>query len=340
MQPSSSRKGFTLIELLVVIAIIAILIGLLLPAVQKVREAAARSTCQNNLKQIALAGMNFASTYGVLPMGQQYSARTPAGVTTADRGTKAGVLVQLLPYVEQEALYKKFKPEVYANNPVKADNFDWVNFDWPNTYSNSRNRVKTFECSTDTAYTVDTTGGVYSAMDPSGTASFYTVATFNTVGGIPGLTSYVPIGGTIGRVANPATATQQYYAAHEGTFLRDEMFPITHITDGTSNTMVFAEYAGRTDNGQRLRSASWMGAGGWPTYWSISDQGGGNMPFSVGSYHSNQFGVAMADGSVRSINKGITLPTSAAEIVNKTNVRWHALQAAAGRADNDIEKLD
>jgi prepilin-type N-terminal cleavage/methylation domain-containing protein len=100
-RPSRPRRGFTLIELLVVIAIIGILIGLLLPAVQKVREAAARMQCSNNLKQIGLATHNYENTFNALP---------PLWYQNVPTSTYVNAFYLLLPFVEQQAMYDQAVP--------------------------------------------------------------------------------------------------------------------------------------------------------------------------------------------------------------------------------------
>src|SRR5436190_23873305 len=101
---SKSRHGFTLVELLVVIAIIGVLVALLLPAVQSAREAARRSQCTNNMKQIVLACHNFHDTYGTVPSIVSYTP-TGGGGTTGGFGAGWGFLPFLLPYVEQKPLF-------------------------------------------------------------------------------------------------------------------------------------------------------------------------------------------------------------------------------------------
>src|SRR5262245_51047170 len=107
MKRASRRTGFTLVELLVVIAIIGILIGLLLPAVQKIRDAAGSIKCANNLRQIGLALHNYNDTAGQMPPGVNNTRQRP-WLTAPNNGTHAywSWLAELMPYVEQDNLYK------------------------------------------------------------------------------------------------------------------------------------------------------------------------------------------------------------------------------------------
>ena len=115
---SRRRSGFTLIELLVVIAIIAVLIGLLVPAVQKVREAAARLKCQNNLKQLALAAYLHHDARGAFPTGLHMGVNMGGGLWAG--GTTW--MVELLPYIEQDNLHRQWDYNDFRNNVAGGTN--------------------------------------------------------------------------------------------------------------------------------------------------------------------------------------------------------------------------
>src|SRR5262245_42968665 len=152
--PTRRRHGFTLIELLVVIAIIAVLIGLLLPAVQKVREAAARTTSSNHLRQIALAVHNYNDSYqGKLPPMVDTGTNAPTGA-----GLQS-LFFNMLPYIEQDNIYKLFNRAT------------------PNTYYNAttgatRNIIKVFLSPADSTASNGTTAQVTVTVTPAPAAPF------------------------------------------------------------------------------------------------------------------------------------------------------------------------
>ncbi|MGL4551375.1 MAG: DUF1559 domain-containing protein [Gemmataceae bacterium] len=246
---NSPRRAFTLIELLVVIAIIAILIGLLLPAVQKVREAAARMQCQNNLKQIGLAVHSYESAFQKLPPSMNVK-----GVTSQ---------VLLLPYIEQDALYRIWEP-TFTNAAASW----WASAVLPvipgfgaappagSRYAADGN-VKTYLCPSAPGpeaclnMVARRTHGVAGRHYPSGGAwgnstavgngTTWFSATFNSMpAGIAqtGKTNYVV---NIGRVALATDPLDSY----QGPFrFNTQALPILGITDGTSNTIGILETAG------------------------------------------------------------------------------------------------
>jgi prepilin-type N-terminal cleavage/methylation domain-containing protein/prepilin-type processing-associated H-X9-DG protein len=236
MRGSTVRRAFTLIELLVVIAIIAVLIGLLLPAVQKVRESASRIKCKNNLHQIGLALHNYHDSQGVFPPG--YISTVGPNGPADDRGPGWGWGALLLPYLEQDNLYNKIQ--------FDKDITDAANINVRLT------SLPIFLCPSDSAnltFTVDVLN------DP--TPDYSTPLT--DVNGNP---VQVAHGNYVGIFGNPEITVDPGYLlpnpergpAHRGMFYRDSKIRIADVTDGTSNTLFIGE---RSAN---LAYATWVGA--------------------------------------------------------------------------------
>ena len=209
---SRRRPAFTLIELLVVIAIIAVLIGLLLPAVQKVREASARTACSNNLKQWGLAAHNYHGVIGVFPPG--------INKNTPEVGRRYNWFVALLPYMEQDSIYRGYTQDV--TNSVPAGN-GWNNnlFAPGSTMLGGPNApiaqtFKAMACPSDAGMPGDQKDTTQSPPEQWA------------------LISYKGCGGGVTYPSGSQTADGLFFMNHKG-------FRIEDVTDGSSNTLLFGE---------------------------------------------------------------------------------------------------
>jgi prepilin-type N-terminal cleavage/methylation domain-containing protein/prepilin-type processing-associated H-X9-DG protein len=297
------RNAFTLIELLVVIAIIAILIGLLLPAVQKVREAAARAQCQNNMKQIGLALTNFEGSYGVYPAARWRTAG-PGNPT----GKYVGWRALILPFAEQDNLRT-----LYNNN------LDW--WEGTNLTQAAIFDVKMYVCPSTPAVTKTT---FLTANPPHRPALTVTQGL--------ALTDYEAIMG-VQTIINPTLYTGE---ARRSLMHENSSQKVTDATDGTSTTILVLEAAGRpavyrvgrpNPAVQNNQGMGWIDSDGAFSLDGASADGntegcgqtnGCIFPINKrndnepNSFHSGGVNVVFADGHVQFIRESVTLNVFAA----------------------------
>ena len=327
-----ARRGFTLIELLVVIAIIAVLIALLLPAVQQAREAARRSQCKNNLKQIGLAVHNFHdSQKGIVPWNLN-----PLVTASANGDPNAGTAswaVLLLPYMDAAPVYKKFNLTKYMNaapNDSAKVNSVLAGLLCPSVRSGASVTTGTNNGIGPAA------GATYRVADgaPSDYGAVIAVNNVTLVAGVP----------TIGGATMASWSPHNNNTNSQFQAIRPAKYAPTNTTnpadftctdsfaalrDGLSNTLLIGEkfnpsnYLGKCCNGSPNGADGTVFAvsGGWNEYSvyrdikvkmlnnsnSAGDAATGVPQHGFGSYHAGQVHFLMGDGATRAVNSNISL---------------------------------
>ncbi len=305
----TARQGFTLIELLVVIAIIAILVALLLPAVQEAREAARRSSCKNNLKQLGLAMHNYHDTFSVFPPGfvsqRGFSQPGLSGDGAATTFGNWNWSALILPFVEESAMYEFLQPgdqqiSQMMSDPAQRQQIQQANYFW--------------RCPSDSGPDLNT----HPARNISQTWPSASLPAANE-GQLPSMNYIV--------VNNASNSVRTEQDVSLGMFWRNSKVRMRDLTDGTSNTLMLGErvtnfvpplsgnpvpgagtlYAirGRAGNSAGGMSAA---AGSGDVKINCPENTGCNQGFSSNHRGGSQF--VLADGSVRFLGENLEHNTS------------------------------
>jgi len=323
------RSAFTLIELIVAVVLIAILLGLLLPIVQRMREEAARAKCQNNMKQIVLGAHNYASANSYMPSGWLGPNPNTTLVATAHTEMQAvGCLCVLLPYLELQNLWAQLitcapASDYFSPTAAYAPWYDLPTTNGFNMLTLATTKIYTFICPSDTAEQ-RTNGCILWQWGPITSATNGYPQNFDIYRAAPavkelGRTNYTGVGGLDQNYyqtgePNGKTAPGSIWAQYDGIMTNRSKLSLEQITsaDGTSNTLLIGELLGDSDGpatDQIGYSVSWM-CGSYPTYSGLPTgsanypEGSKNCYWTFGSRHMGTVQFGMADGSVRSIKKG------------------------------------
>lgn len=299
------NTGFTLVELLVVIAIIGILIGMLLPAVQQVREAARRTVCMNNLRQMALASLNYESAYKKLPKAwngdKDYDTNRTALTSDPVGFQFGGMLVGILPFMEQNNVSAYFEE-------YKVADVYWTSADINNFAANKK--IPSFICPSDAAESRRKVGGsadfsTFFLLSGRGNGWWMNDAGGDPISSHHQVTNYT---GCSGRLDYNVNGQDPRWSPYYGVFGEwNRGVKLGQVSDGTSNVISFGEVTG-------------FGSGAcfaWTTtpqcvHWNTKNLAGTPYPdydgrwYVFGSKHNGNFiNWAFADGSSHSISEAI-----------------------------------